>query len=300
MPSVSPAFTDSAQATAEALLKLALAEDLSTAGDLTSRSLIDPRWQGTIQVVARSPGMLSGGPIAERVFLTVDPTSRVTRFVADGQRLDRGTVVLETTGPIASLLTAERTALNFLTHLSGIATLTRRFVDACAGTRAQVLDTRKTLPGWRHLAKYAVACGGGTNHRMGLYDGVLIKDNHLGAWSAGPERPTIAAAVEHVRKVNPPGLPIETEVDSLDQLADVLPARPDIVLLDNMPPDQLREAVRLRDRSAPDVRLEASGGVNLSTIGAIAATGVDRISVGGLTHSAPALDLGFDWIRRDG
>lgn len=182
--------------------------------------------------------------------------------------------------------------LNFMTHLSGIATLTRRFVDAVRGTRAEVLDTRKTLPGWRLLEKYAVRCGGGTNHRMGLYDGVLIKDNHLAAWT---ESDSIAAAVETARQRSPAGVSIEVEVDTLDQLSDALRGGPDIVLLDNMDVATLRQAVNIRDHTAPRVLLEASGGVTLETVAAIAQTGVERISVGGLTHSAPALDLAFDW-----
>ena len=179
-----------------------------------------------------------------------------------------------------------------MTHLSGIATLTRAFVDAATGTHAKILDTRKTLPGWRLLEKYAVRCGGGTNHRMGLYDGVLIKDNHIAAWT---ESSSIAEAVRTARAKSPPGVSIEVEVDTFPQLIDALQGTPDIVLLDNMDVEKLSEAVRLRNRLAPGVLLEASGGVNLETVGGIARTGVERISVGALTHSAPALDLGFDW-----
>lgn len=280
------------------LISLALAEDLDHAGDLTSSALIPAELNGVIQIVARSPGRLAGGPIAEQVFRTVDNRCDVHRFVEDGSRLEKGMVVAEVRGPVRSLLTAERTALNFLTHLSGIATLTRKYVDAAAGTRAQILDTRKTLPGWRALAKYAVACGAGTNHRMGLYDGILIKDNHLGAWTSGLDRPSIAAAIRHSRSVTAAGISIEVEVDSLSQLEDALSGAPDIVLLDNMSLDELQSAVGIRDARAAGVLLEASGGVNLETVGPIARTGVDRISVGALTHSAPALDLAFDWIRR--
>ena len=182
--------------------------------------------------------------------------------------------------------------LNFMTHLSGIATLTKTFVDCVKGTRARILDTRKTLPGWRLLQKYAVRCGGGLNHRMGLYDGVLIKDNHLAAWT---ESASIAEAVRSARSLSPAGISIEVEVDTLPQLRDALQGSPDIVLLDNMTVETLSEAVAIRDRVAPNVQLEASGGVNLGTVTAIAQTGVERISVGALTHSAPALDLGFDW-----
>jgi nicotinate-nucleotide pyrophosphorylase (carboxylating) len=185
--------------------------------------------------------------------------------------------------------------LNFMTALSGVATLTRRFIDAVMGTEADVLDTRKTHPGWRRLEKYAVRCGGGTNHRMGLYDGVLIKDNHLAAWT---DSGSIASAVECTRRRSPPATSIEVEVDTLDQLRDALRGNPNIVLLDNMSLVTLRQAVELRDSLAPGVRLEASGGVTLESIALIAATGVERISVGCLTHSAPALDLAFDWMGR--
>jgi nicotinate-nucleotide pyrophosphorylase (carboxylating) len=192
-------------------------------------------------------------------------------------------------------LEGERTALNFLTHLSGVATLTRKFVDAVAGTKAVIIDTRKTLPGWRRLEKYAVRCGGGTNHRMGLADGCLIKDNHLAAWRAAKANHTIAEAVNEARKHVPKNIPIEVEVDTFEQLTDALSGNPDIVLLDNMDAPALRECVKLRNRLANGVLLEASGGIRLANVAEIAASGVDRISVGGLTHSAPALDLAFDW-----
>ncbi|MCS7047311.1 MAG: carboxylating nicotinate-nucleotide diphosphorylase, partial [Gemmataceae bacterium] len=195
-------------------------------------------------------------------------------------------------GRMRSLLAAERTALNFLQHLSGIATLTRRYVEAVAGLPVRILDTRKTLPGWRLLEKYAVRQGGGDNHRRGLYDAILIKDNHLAALhrSANPVAAAVLAAQEKC-----PDLPVEVEVDSLAQLPQALACRPAIVLLDNMSLEQLREAVQRRNRQAPDVLLEASGGVTLQTVRAIAETGVDRISVGALTHSAPALDISLEY-----
>jgi nicotinate-nucleotide pyrophosphorylase (carboxylating) len=180
-------------------------------------------------------------------------------------------------------------------HLSGVATLTRKFVDAAAGTKAVILDTRKTLPGWRRLEKYAVRAGGGTNHRMGLADGCLIKDNHLAAWRATNANRTIAEAVIEARQRVPKQIPVEVEVDTLEQLSDALAGNPEIVLLDNMDVPALRACVKLRDRLAPRVLLEASGGIRLANVAEIAAAGVDRISVGGLTHSAPALDLAFDW-----
>jgi nicotinate-nucleotide pyrophosphorylase (carboxylating) len=215
--------------------------------------------------------------------------------MSDGERVERGSVAAVLSGATRSRLIGERTLLNFLTHLSGVATLTRSFVDLTRGTRAKILDTRKTLPGWRALEKYAVRCGGGVNHRMGLYDGVLIKDNHLAAWVGLENRPTLGEAVERARRVSPKEAPIEVEVDSLEQLRAVLSAGPDIVLLDNMSPAMMREALAIRDATAPAVLLEASGGVTLETVSAIAATGVDRISIGALTHSAAALDLAFDW-----
>jgi nicotinate-nucleotide pyrophosphorylase (carboxylating) len=222
----------------------------------------------------------------------VDPNLVFTPSVEDGAQVGRGTLLAVVAGPLRSILAAERTALNFLQRLSGIATLTRKFVAAAAGTRAKLLDTRKTTPGWRLLEKYAVRCGGGVNHRVGLYDGILIKDNHL-AGLGGDVRRAVEAARTHPGNE---GIPVEVEVDTLDQLEVALAVRADIVLLDNMSLDQLRTAVARRDAIAPDVLLEASGGVNLNTVQEIAATGVDRISVGALTHSAVALDIGLDYI----
>ena len=203
-------------------------------------------------------------------------------------------------GLLEFILTAERTALNFLQHLSGVATLTRKYVDAVAGLDCRILDTRKTIPGWRLLEKYAVRCGGGHNHRMGLYDGILIKDNHLAALNS--QGFGIYDAVEMAQKLVGGSVPIELEVDNLDQFDDALACRPEIILLDNMSLDDLREAVRRRNLEEPRidpnttaVLLEASGGVNLETVRAIAGTGVDRISVGALTHSAPALDIALEY-----
>jgi nicotinate-nucleotide pyrophosphorylase (carboxylating) len=294
---VEQTFQSYEQAAAETLIGLALAEDLSSTGDLTCAALIRPEETAAVQVVARTDGVLAGSPVGRMVFARLDPAVQWEAHRRDGDLIERGAAVATVSGPLATLLTGERTMLNFMTHLSGVATMTRRFVDAVRGTRAAVLDTRKTLPGWRALEKYAVRCGGGTNHRMGLYDGVLIKDNHLAAWT---ESSSIARAVETARQRSPRGIPIEVEVDTLSQLEDALQGKPDIVLLDNMDLDSLSASVRLRDRVAPDVLLEASGGVTLETVAAIARTGVERISVGGLTHSAPALDLAFDWKSRIG
>jgi len=287
-------LTDADLEAADRLIGLALREDLGERGDLTSQTLIPPEAVATVQIVARQAGVLSGLPLAARVFSRVDRRIEVARRAVDGDDLRPRAVVADVTGPVRGLLTGERTMLNFLTHLSGVATLTRRFVDAVAGTRAVVLDTRKTLPGWRLLQKYAVRCGGGHNHRLGLHDAILIKDNHLAAWTAQPGR-SIPEAIEQARRLAPRGVTVEVEVDALEQLREALGALPDIVLLDNMSIETLKEAVRLRDASAPRVLLEASGGVTLSTVRAIAETGVERISAGALTHSAPALDLAFDW-----
>lgn len=285
---------------ARALIVLALAEDLQDRGDLTSEALIDPDAEAEIRVVAREAGVLAGGPAAALVFEMLDPGDRAATWrgiVEDGTALEAGAEVAVVSGPVRSLLCGERTALNFLTHLSGVATLTRQFVDAAAGTQAKILDTRKTLPGYRVLQKYAVRAGGGTNHRLGLYDGILIKDNHLAAWRAASAEHSIAEAVTQARQSVAAGIAIEVEVDTLAQLEGALTGKPDLVLLDNMSTEELREAVAIRNKQSPQTGLEASGGVTLETVAAIAKTGVDRVSIGALTHSAPALDLAFDWKR---
>jgi nicotinate-nucleotide pyrophosphorylase (carboxylating) len=290
------AFTNEERDAATRLVDLALAEDLGTDGDLTSKALIPETAAATVNVVARADGILAGVPVGQMVFERLDPAIAWDGFYADGTRLTRGAVVATVSGPLRSLLAGERTVLNFLMHLSGVASLTRKFVDAVAGTKAVILDTRKTLPGWRRLEKYAVRAGGGTNHRLGLADGCLIKDNHLAAWRANDSCRTISAALAAARSALPASLPLEVEVDTIEQLSDALAGQPDIVLLDNMDAATLRKCVRLRDTIAPHVLLEASGGVTLATVATIAETGVDRISVGAITHSAPALDLAFDWL----
>jgi nicotinate-nucleotide pyrophosphorylase (carboxylating) len=224
----------------------------------------------------------------------------VTKFVEDGQSFAAKTKLATLAGSVRDLLTVERTLLNLLGRLMGIATLTGQYAREVAGTKARVYDTRKTTPGWRRLEKYAVHCGGGRNHRSGLFDAVLIKDNHLAqrAGSTIGSPADAAAAVVEARQFlrsQKLAMPIEVEVDSLQQLAAVLPTKPEIVLLDNMPPTALREAVAMRDKISPQVELEASGGVRLDTIREIASTGVERISVGALTHSARVLDIGLDW-----
>jgi nicotinate-nucleotide pyrophosphorylase (carboxylating) len=282
----------------ETLVALALAEDLGERGDITSTATIPGQARGSAILVARSPGVLAGLPVAERLAAEFHVIEHWRAFQADGDRLEAGTIVARLAGPVQSLLAMERIALNFLQRLSGIATLTSRFVAATAGTPASIYDTRKTTPGWRALEKYAVRCGGGRNHRFGLYDAVLIKDNHL-AWlqaSAGRDGPEpIATAVAMARSNVPAGTVIEIEVDSLDQLDVALGCAPDIILVDNLGAEGMTEAVRRRDAMAPSVLLEASGGVTLATVGALAKTGVDHISVGALTHSAPALDLALDF-----
>jgi len=287
-------WTNEERETALALVRTALFEDLRGQTDFTTQFMIPPHAQGSIQIVSRQAGVLAGGMTILLVIEELQGTIELSDLLPDGSPLRPGTVVARLQGSVRTLLTAERTILNFLTMLSGVATLTNQYVLAVAGTPARILETRKTLPGLRAMQKYAVRCGGGTNHRIGLYDAVLVKDNHL-AWYRSQHAGSLADAVRHVRDGAPVGMTIEFEVDSLPQLEELLPARPDIVLLDNMTTEQLRLAVRLRDVAAPEVLLEASGGVNLDSVFGIAQTGVDRISIGALTHSAPALDLGFDW-----
>ena len=292
------AFGEKERRNLEALLPIALAEDLELVGDITTTATIPSQARGSALLVARSPGVLAGLPVAERLAEEFELLGDWRAFKGDGDRLEAGTIVARMAGPMRSLLTMERTALNFLQRLSGIATLTSRFVAAVAGTRAAIFDTRKTTPGWRALEKYAVRCGGGRNYRFGLYDAVLIKDNHL-AWlraAAGPAgAEPIAGAVATARANVPAGTMVEVEVDTLEQLDAALRAGPDIILVDNLGPECMAEAVRRRDAVAPSIQLEASGGIKLATVGALAATGVDRISIGALTHSAPALDLAMDF-----
>ncbi|MGD9722392.1 MAG: carboxylating nicotinate-nucleotide diphosphorylase [Pirellulales bacterium] len=286
------------------IVRLAVREDLDRKFDWTTIALVPSGTAGEAAIVARGEGVVAGLKAVEVALAEMDVTLHLTGAVADGASVSPGQTLATLTGPARSLLTAERILLNLLGHLSGIATLTRRYVDAVAGTQARIYDTRKTTPGWRRLEKYAVRCGGGHNHRTGLFDAILIKDNHLAvAAQALGEVTTPAQAVERARRLAraiaaaPAGqeLIVEVEVDTLYQLEQVLPMLPDIVLLDNMAPAELRRAVELRNRMAANVELEASGGVRLDTVAEIAATGVERISVGALTHAAPALDIGLDW-----
>ena len=289
-----PRFGDAERNNAETLIGLALAEDLDDAGDLTTDAVIPPHARGAARLVARAPGVVAGLPVVGMIVDRFDLAAGWRPLRADGDRVEPGAVLGELSGSFRSILTLERTALNFVQRLSGVASLTARFVAEVEGTAAGVFDTRKTTPGWRALEKYAVRCGGGRNHRIGLYDAVLVKDNHLGWLQADGVADPIARAIASARAGSPPGVVVEVEVDTLDQLDAALAHRPDIVLLDNLGPEALREAVRRRDRSAPGVELEASGGVTLATVAAMARTGVDRISVGALTHSAVALDVALD------
>ena len=281
------------------LLKIALLEDTDTRGDLTSLALVPETAQGTAVVVARTHGILAGVPLILQILSAVDPALAWEPNLEDSAELTCGAIVGTIRGPARGLLVAERPVLNFLGRLSGVATLTRRYVDLVQGTNANIYDTRKTTPGWRRLEKYAVACGSGKNHRTGLYDAVLIKDNHLalGRQENVPFSPAEAVirAKEFLRERFAELPMVEIEVDTLDQLREVLPAEPDIVLLDNMTPPQIAEAVQIRNLVKPEVQLEASGGITLETVRAVAETGVERISIGALTHSAMSLDFGLDW-----
>ena len=328
-----PPLTPAELAATDALIDLALAEDLGDRGDITAEATIPAGAEGRGWFNAREDGVIAGlavvarladrmgfngtleggargtfraivedgtkigpGPYGRPVFTPGEPSDFAKAIEEMKRRRDGSThlrPIAAISGPVRKVLAFERTALNFLQHLSGIATLTARFVDAVFGTKAMILDTRKTLPGWRLLEKYAVRCGGGRNHRVGLYDAILIKDNHL-AYLSHKGNP-IGHAVAAARAGAPPGTVIEVEVDTLHQLDRALACGPDIILVDNFDAKTLREAVARRDAVAPAIQLEASGGVNLDTVRALAETGVDRISVGALTHSAPAFDIGLDF-----
>lgn len=275
---------------AKALIRAALREDVGE-GDLTSRALVSAGAVAQAVIVAHRPCVLAGLPVAVQVFRCLNRRIRFQMNRRDGDLLHAGDPALLLIGSARALLAGERTALNFLQHLSGIATLTREFVRRVQRKSVVIMDTRKTTPGWRRLEKYAVRCGGGRNHRMGLYDAVLIKDNHRHFWMHARGQ-SLAEAVREARQ-RCAGRLIEIEVDNEQELLDALAGQPDWILLDNMSPRELRRCVRLaRGR----VRLEASGGVDLTNVGEIAATGVDAISIGALTHSAPAADLGMEFL----
>ena len=271
------------------MVRRALAEDLGP-GDVTSQACLPADLAGRARIEARQAGVMSGLAVAEEVFRQLSAAVSFRALVAEGETFPAGARLAELEGPVRDLLAGERVALNFLQRTSGIATLTRRYVEAVAGTRARIVDTRKTTPGLRRLEKLAVCAGGGHNHREGLYDGILIKDNHLRA--AGG----VAPAVQAAREGAPHLLKVEVEVTDLAQLQEALVAGAEVILLDNMPPALMAQAVAL---TAGRALLEASGGVTLDTVAAIAATGVDYISVGRLTHSAPALDLSLELEREE-
>ncbi|CUX69459.1 MULTISPECIES: carboxylating nicotinate-nucleotide diphosphorylase [Agrobacterium] len=270
----------------EPLVRNALLEDLGLAGDITAASVIPADHRSVVVMAAREPGVIAGLDAAELAFQLVDPAIRMNRHIPDGAAVAPGDIIATIEGPSRGLLTGERTALNFLGHLSGIASVTAKITAAIAGTKASVACTRKTTPGLRALEKYAVRAGGGMNHRFALYDAVLIKDNHIAV--AGSVREAIRRAKQGVGHL----VKIEVEVDTLAQLHEAMEEGVDAVLLDNMTPEQLREAVEI---VAGRAITEASGRINPQTAPAIAATGVDLISVGWITHSAPVLDIGLDF-----
>ena len=270
----------------EQAVAAALEEDLGSMGDITTDAIIPANAQGEASIIVRKPGVIAGLDLAEATFKSLDPDVRFTRIVEDASKVEAGGIIANLAGKTRALLTGERTALNFLGHLSGIATLTATYVAAVEGTRAKIVETRKTTPGLRAPEKYAVRCGGGMNHRFGLYDAVLVKDNHIAAAGGLADAlNTLRAAVGHLVK-------IEVEVDTLDQLEEALRFPIDAVLLDNMDVGTLKKAVAsVKGR----VVTEASGGVTLENVGEIAKTGVDLISVGALTHSARSLDSSLEW-----
>lgn len=272
-----------------AVIRRALDEDLGELGDVTGTATVDESARLKASYVSRGSGVVAGLPVVSAVFdLMCGNDAHLELRVADGAVVDRGTVLVTVEAPARTVLAAERTTLNLLGHLSGVASLTRRWVDAVAGTGAAIRDTRKTIPGLRDLDKYAVRCGGGTNHRRGLDDAYLVKDNHVAA--AG----SVAAAIDRIRATGNVSLHLQVEVDDLGQLDEALALRPDSILLDNFDVPLLEQAVRRARAVAPETKLEASGGLTLDSARAVAATGVDYLAVGALTHSAPQLDIGLD------
>ena len=282
----------------QTLIQLAKQEDLGS-GDITSEVTIPAEREGKADIVFREAGVLCGMAVVKEVPREYDQRLELTVCHTDGQSLKKGAIAGQIRGPLRGLLAAERVVLNFLQRLSGIATVTASYVEATAGTRAMICDTRKTTPGWRELEKYAVRCGGGVNHRQGLYDAVLIKDNHLAALGQSSLVEGLKKAMKNIQRLAAPPRFIEVEVDTLEQLQQVLQVPGvDMILLDNMTPELLAQAVQMRDQMNPDrtILLEASGGVVLDMVRRIARTGVDRISVGALTHQIRSLDIGLDLV----
>jgi nicotinate-nucleotide pyrophosphorylase (carboxylating) len=291
------------------LVRLAVREDLEREQDWTTLALVPAVREGAADIVSRQRGVVAGMPALETAIDEMATRLTLERFAEDGQAVEPGAPIARLRGNVRDLLTCERTLLNLLGRLMGVATLAQAYVAQVAGTKARIYDTRKTTLGWRRLEKYAARCGGACNHRLGLYDAVLIKDNHLAQSAEAGLSPAdaAAAAVRESRRFLAELAAsdaayadkiVEIEVDSADQLEAVLPEAPDLVLLDNMTTGQLAAAVALRDRVAPGVELEASGGVTLETVRAIAQTGVDRISAGAITHGARWLDVGLDWAEQ--
>jgi nicotinate-nucleotide pyrophosphorylase (carboxylating) len=300
-------WNETLEADTRRIVRLAVYEDLDAGHDWTTVALVPQGVTAAAEVAARQPGVIAGLESARVALDEMDLSAEWQPLVPDGAVVERGAKIAVIRGDARELLTSERIVLNLIGRLSGIATLTHTYVEAVRGTQAKIYDTRKTTPGLRRLEKYAVHCGGGRNHRTGLYEAILIKDNHLALGRQGTDgaRYTPAKAVEIARAFAQNSIPrepesgetiIEVEVDTLAQLREVLTAEPDLVLLDNMSPETLREAVAIRDSAGSRAELEASGGVNLQTVRAIAESGVERISVGALTHSAVALDVGLDWL----
>jgi nicotinate-nucleotide pyrophosphorylase (carboxylating) len=270
-------------ATWHPLVAAALAEDVGP-GDVTTLALVPAGDAGSARLEAREPALLCGLPVAREVFARCG--AELECHSKDGAQMAAGEVVATVRGPVRAILTGERTALNFVQRLAGVATLTARFAEAVAGTGVRILDTRKTTPGWRALEKYAVRCGGGQNHRVGLFDGIMIKDNHIAAVGS------IKAAVEQARERARAGLQVQVEVETLEQARAALEAGADVLMVDNQPVERICEFVALVGGRVP---VEATGGVNLENVRAVAQTGVDRISIGALTHSAGAIDLALEW-----
>lgn len=290
-----PDFNEEARLAAAEIVRIALAEDLGARGDVTSSAMIPAGLMATGAYIFKQDAVLAGTPVVEEVCRQVSSNLRLNAVKADGGTVEAGEAPLEIRGPARDVLAAERTTINFLSHLCGVATLTRRFVEAVEGTQARILDTRKTTPGLRALEKYAVRCGSGFNHRMGLFDQMLVKDNHLALMFRGGRSGELADAVADARRLAPPEIEIEVEAKTIEEVEAALESDADIIMLDNMPLETIAEAVALiRARGAAAPLVEVSGGVTLENVTAIAATGVDQISVGALTHSAPAIDMSLE------
>lgn len=290
-----PNFDEEARLAAAEIVRIALCEDFGTRGDVTSTAMIPAGLMAMGSYVFKEEAVLAGTPIVEEVCRQVSESLHLEPTKADGEIVRAGEAAIEIRGPAQDVLAVERTTINFLSHLSGVATLTRRFVNTVEGTRAKILDTRKTTPGLRLLEKYAVRCGGGVNHRMGLFDQVLVKDNHLALMFRGGRSGALNDAVADIRRLAPPEIEIEVEAKTIEEVAAALEAEVDIIMLDNMTCEETAEAVALVRKNRRDAPLvEVSGGVTLENVRRIAELGVDRISVGAITHSAPAIDISLE------